>query len=288
MIDLVSILRYAAPIGFSAVGETAGQRSGVINIGLEGTMLGSAFVAMRVSLSTGNPWLGMLAGVVAGLIVTLVSAAITIRIHQDQVVVGTVFNLLSFGVCGMLFEKSNGATGQLLSLPPLPKLFWGLDAILILLILSAVGTGYALFKTDWGLKVRAAGEYPSSLEAAGFSVARTRFQACAIAGVMAGLGGAYYAIGVAGSFAPDMISGRGFMAIAMVTFARWKPVWGLFAACLLGYFETLQIQLQMSQQGIPKSLLIAIPYVATLLVLVLSGKGAKAPDALGKPYRGMR
>ncbi len=288
MIDLVSILRYAAPIGFSAVGETAGQRAGIINIGLEGTMLASAFVAMRVSLSTGNPWLGMLAGVVAGLIVTLVSAAITIGIHQDQVVVGTVFNLLSFGVCGMLFEKSNGATGQLLSLPPLPKLFWGLDAILILLVLSAVGTGYALFKTDWGLKVRAAGEYPSSLEAAGFSVAGTRYQACAIAGVMAGLGGAYYAIGVAGSFAPDMISGRGFMAIAMVTFARWKPVWSLFAACLLGYFETLQIQLQMSQQGIPKSLLIAIPYVATLLVLVLSGKGAKAPDALGKPYRGMR
>ncbi|MEI7577821.1 MAG: ABC transporter permease [Armatimonadota bacterium] len=288
MIDPISILRYAAPIGFSAVGETAGQRAGIINIGLEGTMLASAFVAMRVSLSTGNPWLGILAGMFAGLFVTLISAVLTISMRQDQVVIGTVFNLLFFGICGMLFEKSNGATGQLLSLPALPKLIWGIDAVLIILILAAGATGYALFKTDWGLKARAAGEYPSSLEAAGFSVARTRYEACAIAGVMAGLGGAYYAIGVAGSFAPDMISGRGFMAIAMVTFARWKPVWGLLAACLLGYFETLQIQLQMNQQGIPKSLLIAIPYAATLLVLVFSGKGAKAPEALGEPYRGMR
>lgn len=288
MIDPVSILRYAAPIGFAAIGETAGQRAGIMNIGLEGTMLSSAFVAMRVSLSTGNPWLGMLAGVVAGLLVTLISASIAIQTHQDQVVIGTVFNLLAFGVCGMLFEKSNGATGQLLSLPSLPKLAWGIDVALIMLILAAVATGYALFRTDWGLKVRAAGEYPSSLEAAGFSVARTRYQACAVAGVMAGLGGAYYAIGVAGSFAPDMISGRGFMAIAMVTFARWKPIWSLLAACLLGYFESLQIQLQMSQQAIPKSLLIALPYVATLLVLVFSGKGAKAPQSLGEPYRGMR
>lgn len=288
MIDPISILRYAAPIGFSAVGETAGQRAGIINIGLEGTMLGSAFVAMRVSLATGNPWLGLLVGAAMGVILSLISALLTIWMNQDQVVVGTGLNLLAFGVCGMLFEKSNGATGQLLSLPPLPRVLGGLDWALILLIGLAIGIGYALFRTEWGLRVRAAGEYPASLEAAGYSVSRTRFEASLLGGLMAGLGGAYYAIGVAGSFAPDMISGRGFMAIAMVTFARWKPFWALASACLLGYFETLQIQLQMSQQGIPKSLLIALPYAATLLVLVFSGKGANAPEALGEPYEGMR
>ncbi len=288
MIDLVSILRYAAPIGFSAVGETAGQRAGIINIGLEGAMLASAFAAMRVSLSTGSPWLGLVAGAAAGVVLALISGLLTIHLAQDQVVVGTGLNLLSFGLCGMFFERSSGATGQLLSLPALPKAFWGLDWALVALVLAACLTGFALFRTDWGLRVRASGEYPASLEAAGYSVSRTRFEASGLAGLLAGLGGAYYAIGVAGSFAPDMISGRGFMAIAMVTFARWKPIWGLVAACLVGYFESLQYQLQMTHQEIPKSLLIALPYAATLLVLVFSGKGAKAPAALGEPYKGMR
>ena len=288
MIDLISILRYAAPIGFATVGETAGQRAGVINIGLEGTMLTSAFIAMKVSIGSGNPWLGLFCGALAGLVVSIASGVLTIRMRQDQVVVGTALNLLTFGLCGMLFEKSNGATGELLSLPPLPRMAGGFDWALVLLIVMAILTGLALFRTDWGLRVRAAGEYPASLEAAGYSVMRTRLESTLLSGLMAGMGGAYYAIGVAGSFAPDMISGRGFMAIAMVTFARWKPFWGLAAACLVGYFESLQYQLQMTHQEIPKSLLIALPYAATLLVLVFSGKGANAPAALGEPNKGMR
>ncbi|OWU66284.1 MAG: hypothetical protein CBB60_000305 [Armatimonadetes bacterium Cent15-Ar3] len=288
MIDAVLILRYAAPIAFAAVGETASQRAGMINIGLEGTMLTSAFVATKVSLATGSPWVGIIVGAVAGLILALLTGVLTIRMQQDQVVVGTAVNLLCFGLCGMLFERWNGATGQLLSLPPLPKFAGGLDVVLLLLVVSAVAISFALFRTEWGLRARAAGEYPASLEAAGYSVIRTQFQALLISGLMAGLGGAYYAIGVAGSFAPDMISGRGFMAIAIVTFARWKPIWGLLSACLVGYFESLQYQLQMTHQDIPKSLLIALPYAATLLILVFSGRSSNAPAALGQPYRGMR
>ena len=288
MIEFVSILRYAAPIGFSAVGETVGERAGIINIGLEGTMLLSAYVATELSLSTKNPWIGLIAGAIVGVATSVASGLLTINMRQDQVVVGTALNLLSFGLCGTLFERSRGATGQLLSLPALPKLVGGIDLALVVLVLLASFLTVVLFKSSWGLRVRAAGEYPASLEAAGYSVNRTRFEAVSVGGLLAGLGGAYYAIGVAGSFAPDMISGRGFMAIAIVTFARWKPIWGLVAACLVGYFESLRYQLQMTHQDVPKSLLIALPYVATLLILIFSGRGTNAPAALGEPYKGMR
>jgi simple sugar transport system permease protein len=288
VIDLVSILRYAAPIGFTTVGEAVGQKAGVINIGLEGTMLASAYAAMEFSLSSRSPWVGLVAGALVGFAVSMVSGLMTVKMRQDQVVVGTAVNLLSFGICGTLFEKSRGATGQLLSLPSLPKLYGGLDVALIILLALSVALSVLLAKSSWGLRVRAAGEYPASLEAAGYSVDRTRIMAVGIGGVLAGFGGAYYAIGVAGSFAPDMISGRGFMAIALVTFARWKPAWGLVGACLVGYFEGLQYQLQMTNQDVPKSLLIALPYVATLLILIFSGKGGNAPESLGEPYKGMR
>lgn len=288
---IFDILRYAAPVGFASAGEAVSQRSGVINIGLEGTMLASALAATRVSTVTGNPWLGLLAAVVVGIVLYLAVSVVVLELGRDQVVVGTAVNLVSLGICGTLYEKSVQGSTQLSSLPALPALptpIGKLDLMLIVLVALGIVASIALFKTKFGLRTRAAGEEPAALEAAGYNVTKHRRTAMIIGGLLAGLAGGYYAIGVAGSFAVEMIAGRGFVAIALVTFARWKPAWTIAAAALVGGLELLQYRIQIDQQNIPKSLLIALPYVVTLAILVVSGKSAQGPAALGKHYRGMR
>lgn len=282
MISLIQILRYSAPIAFGGIGESISQKAGIINIGLEGTMLAGAYGATTVSLTTKNPWLGLLTGAMLGILVGCITGLFTIKLSQDQIVVGTAINLLSLGICGTLFERRS-ATGTLLNLPAIPKFWGGLDLVLVFLIVSAAAFGYLLYGSNWGLKLRAAGEYPPALEAAGFSPARYRFFAVILGGFFGGVGGAYIALGIAQSFATDMIAGRGFVAIALVTFARWKPQWMIVVAFLIGAFETLQYEIQLSKIAIPKSLLMMLPYLATLLILIVVGKGAKSPQSLGKP-----
>ena len=282
MISLLQILRYSAPVAFGGVGEAVAQKSGVINIGLEGTMLSGAYAATSVALATGNPWIGLLAGGITGLIVGILLSLFTVTLRQDQIVIGTAINLLAMGICGTLFERQ-GATGKLLNLPGIPKFAGGVDAMLILLVLLGMGTGFILYRTSLGLKIRAAGEYPPALEAAGFSAASMRYLALTYSGLLGGLGGAYLSLGIAQSFATDMVAGRGFVAIAMVTFARWKPIGIILSALLVGIFETLQYELQLTGIAVPKALLLMLPYVATLAILIIVGKGAKPPQSLGKP-----
>jgi simple sugar transport system permease protein len=280
MISLLQVLKYSAPVAFGAIGESVVQRAGIINVGLEGLMLSSAFSATLVAAKTGNPWLGILAGVGIGVLVAIAFGILTIRFALDQIVVGTALNLLALGVCGTLFEKQ-GATGKLLNLPPVPTLYGKFDVILLLLLVIAIAIGMVVYKSNYGLKLRATGEYPAAVEAAGFSPVKLRFQALIVGGLMGGLGGAYLALGVAQSFATEMVAGRGFIAIALVTFARWRPFGIFLSAMLLGVFEVLQFELQMSGSQIPRSLLLASPYIATLLILVVVGKGTKAPQSLG-------
>jgi ABC-type uncharacterized transport system permease subunit len=284
MISVIQILRYAIPTAFGAIGESIVQRAGIINVGLEGLMLGSAFSATIVSSSTGNPWLGILAGMVSGILTALFLGILVIKFSLDQIVVGTAINLLSLGVCGTLFEKQ-GATGKLMNLPPIPKFFGSLDVIVIFLILSAIVVGITLYRTNYGLKLRAAGEYPEAVVAVGFSPAKLRYQALIAGGFFGGIGGAYLALGISQSFTTEMVSGRGFIAIALVTFARWRPIGILLSAMMLGLFEVLQFELQLSGSQIPRSLLLALPYIATLVILVFVGKGTRAPQSLGMPLK---
>ncbi len=284
MISILQILKYSAPIAFGAVGESAVQRAGIINVGLEGLMLGSAFSATVVASSTGNPWLGILAGLASGIFTALFLGLLTIKFALDQIVVGTAINLLALGVCGTLFEKQ-GSTGKLVSLPTIPKLIGSVDLILVILVVSTIAIGYLLYRTPFGLKLRATGEFPEAVIAAGFRPSRLRYQALLIGGAMGGIGGAYLSLGIAQSFATEMVAGRGFIAIALVTFARWRPFGIFLSACMLGLFEVLQFELQMSGSQIPRSLLLALPYVATLLILVFVGKGTRPPQSLGVPLQ---
>jgi ABC-type uncharacterized transport system permease subunit len=280
----ISMLVFAAPVALAAIGETISQRSGVLNIGLEGSMLCGAFFAMLATQITGSPWIGLAAGTSAGLVLALLQGWFTVVFAADQVVVGTAANLLALGVTGTWFRQRFGQSGQLISVPRIPGAH-GLDAVLLFMVISVPILWLVLQKTAWGLALKAAGEYPKAVERAGFSVSRLRMQGLALSGLFGGLGGAYLAIGIAGSFAENMTSGRGFVAIAMVTFGRWNPWLVVAAALIVGYAESLQFTLQARGIAVPHELLLAMPYLIALAVLVIAGKGTLAPRSLGVAYR---
>ena len=284
MESLAAVAMFATPTALAAIGETVGQRSGVLNIGLEGTMLLSAFAAAMVALWSGNPWLGLLSGGLAGLVLAALVGLLCVARDADQVVVGTGLNLLALGLTGAWFRSLFGQSGKLFTVPTLPKVgFW--DPVSVATPLLALAVLWLLQRTYWGLTLRAAGENPVAVEAAGRSVPRYRWLGLMVSGGLAGLGGAHLSLVVSGTFAENMTSGRGFVALAMVTFGRWSPV-GAYAACLLiGYLESLQFSLQAAGKGVPQELLLALPYAVSLLALAFVGRGVRSPAALAAPYR---
>lgn len=285
IVFLIGIVHYAAPVGFAAVGEAIGQRSGLINIGLEGLMLVAAFFAMLATSVTGSPWLGLCAGVLAALLLGLLQCFFTLRLAADQIVVGTAINLFALGLTDTLFRSQYGQTGSLISVAKIPTLWLGLDVLLVALVVTALYLTWWLARTKRGLVLRAAGEYPEAVESAGISALKVRLMAAVLASVFAGLGGSYLCVGLTGSFAPGMTAGRGFVAIAMVTFGRWRPAWAVAAALLVGYSESVQYTLQVRNVSVPGELLQAMPYLVALAVLVLVGRGTAMPAMLAVPYR---
>lgn len=283
--DFATLLVFATPVALAALGEAVGQRAGVLNIGLEGTMLLGAYVAMAVSFHTGSPWLGIAAGAAVGLATAGVLAVWCVWLGADQVVAGTGIVLLALGVTGTLYRAEFGQSGTLLSVAKLPV--WnGVDAIAVGTVVVAIFLTWAISRTSWGLALRAAGERPEAVDAAGLSARKVRTVALAIGGLLGGVAGAYLCVGVTGSFAENMVAGRGFVAIAMVTFGRWNPLGVLAAALGIGYLDSLQYVFQAKGGGVPHQLLLALPYVAALVVLVAAGRGRAAPAALGEAYGG--
>lgn len=285
MIEAVAgLLRFSAPVAFAALGESVTQKSGVINIGIEGMMLSAAFFSVIATEVTGNPWLGLLAGVFAAVVLCLIQSLFVLKWAADQVVVGTAINLLSLGLTSSLYRMRYGASGSLISVAGFPR-FGPWDLVILALPFVAVGIWYVFTRTRWGLACRACGEYPDSVHASGFSVLRVRLQASLIGAALAGVGGSFLALGISPSFAENMTSGRGFIALAMVTFGRWNPLLVLGASLLIGFFEQLQFRLQAQQVAVPYEFLTALPYVAALVVLVVVGRGTSVPHALARPYR---
>lgn len=280
----LAVLMFATPISLAAIGETVGQRSGVLNIGLEGTMLSGAFCASMVALWTGNAWLGLAAGVAAGAALSILTAWLCVSNSADQVVVGTGVNLLAMGLTGAWFRSLFGQSGKLFTVPGLPKI-GGLDPVAWVAPILALAAYLLLHRTHFGLALRASGESPRAVEASGQSVYRLRWIGLLVSGSFGAAGGAHLALVVSSTFAENMTSGRGFVALAMVTFGRWNPL-GAFASCLLiGYLESLQFGLQASGRGLPQELLLALPYAVSLVALGFLGRGGRAPAALAIPYR---
>jgi simple sugar transport system permease protein len=283
---LFSTIRTATPLLLAALGGLYSERAGVINIALEGLMLAGAFTAAAVTHYTGSAWVGLLAGIGAGVLVAFIHAVACIRFNADQVVSGTAINILMTGmpalVGGALF-LSSGSTPQI---PKEDLLPW--TPVTLALLLVGL-TWYVLYRTPFGLRLRAVGENPEAADAAGVNVHGVRYSAVLISGALAAIGGAYLSIGQSSLFTRNMTSGRGFIALAALIFGKWRPVQTMLACLLFGFTEAVTIQMQgvfklPSGEDIPVQFIQIVPYVLTIVVLAGFIGSSRAPRALGMPY----
>lgn len=282
---LQQTLTMATPLLIAALGENVVQRAGVINVGLEGMMLSGAFAATLMTLWSGNPYLGVVAGTAVGVVSALVFAGVAIRLAANQVVVGIVINLLAQGVTGTLYQRLFGRRDVGISTASLPHVVGDQNVLFLFAIVAVAGTWYWLSRTRGGLELRACGEHPVAAEAAGVNVFNVRIGAALFGGAMAGAAGAFLSVGSSNTFVPEMTAGRGFIALAIVTSGRWSPVGCLAAALVFGFADALQYRGQSLGIHLPKDLLLALPYAATLAILAVGYSGRGGPASLGKPYR---
>ena len=283
---IFSTIRLATPLLLAAIGGLYSERSGVINIALEGLMLAGAFTAAAVTHYAGNPWVGLLAAIMAGVLVAWIHALACIRFKADQVVTGTAINILFLGVpaflSGALF-LSSGSTPQIPKGDLLP-----VAPIIIAFALVPI-TWYVLYRTPFGLRLRAVGENPEAADAAGVSVRRMRYSGVLLSGALAAIGGAYLSIGQSSLFTRNMTAGRGFIALAALIFGKWRPVQTMLACLLFGFADALTTQMQgvvklPSGEDVPVQFIQMIPYVLTIVVLAGFIGQSRAPRSLGIPY----
>ncbi|HEX9000390.1 MAG TPA: ABC transporter permease [Blastocatellia bacterium] len=296
---IASTIRLSTPLILAALGGLYSERAGVINIALEGMMLAGAFTAAAVTVFSHSSLVGVLAAVLAGILVAALHAVATINYRADQVVSGTAINILFLGVpallSGALFE-STGATRQLSKDEVLPDLMifspesspmlasvFNQKPIVYLAFLVVGVSVYVLYRTPFGLRLRAVGENPEAADTAGVSVIRMRWAGVLISGALAALGGAYLSIGQSSQFTRNMTAGRGFIALAALIFGKWHPVGALMACLLFGLAEAVSIRMQ-GTVNIPNQFILMIPYVLTIVMLAGLIRRADPPKALGVAY----
>ena len=284
-------IRSATPLIFAALGGMFSERSGVINIALEGLMLAGAFTAAVVTYETGNPFFGFFCGLLAGAVLAFFYALSVIKFEADQVVAGFGINILMLGLPALLsgaIYDSTGSTEQIAKDNLLPS-FFDINIASVLAFLLVPICWYVLYKTPFGLRLRATGENPAAADAAGVSVTKMRYTGVILSGILAAAGGAYLSIGQSSFFTRGMTAGRGFIALAALILAKWKPVPVLFACLFFGFTEALTIPLSSyklaSGETIPVQFVQIIPYVLTIIVLAGFIGLSRAPKALGVPYR---
>jgi ABC-type uncharacterized transport system permease subunit len=282
----MSTLRLATPLVLAALGGLFSERAGIVNIALEGIMLAGAFTAAALTYAAGSPWVGLLGGIGAGLLIATIHALACIRYRADQVVSGTAINILMSGVPGFLSGAlflSSGSTPQLRKEQLIPYTPMVMAGLLVPL------TWYVLYRTPFGLRLRSVGENPEAADAAGVGVASIRYAGVLLSGVLAGIAGAYLSIGQSSLFTRNMTSGRGFIALAALIFGKWRPVQTMLACLLFGLTEAVSIQMQgvvklPSGEDIPVQFIQMVPYILTIVVLAGFIGQSRPPRALGIPY----
>ena len=293
---VASMLRFATPLAFAAMGGIFSERSGVVNIGLEGMMLMGAFFGIWGAIWSGTWVVGLLMAMLFGGLLALVHAVFSITLRADQIVSGFAVNFLALGLTGFLYNSiyPDGITADVSRVPNvhlafldgvafLGPVFGNLNLLVWIMFGTVILSSIVLFRTTIGLRIRSCGEHPRAADTVGISVFRIRYGAVVLSGVLAALGGAFLSIGFTGDFAENMTSGRGFIALAAVIFGKWRPGWA-FAACLLfGFGFALAIPLQR-EADVSENLISILPYVLTLVALVgLIGRSIP-PAAVGRPY----
>ncbi|MFN8720729.1 MAG: ABC transporter permease [Rhodospirillales bacterium] len=294
---LTSGVRFAVPLALAALGETVSQRAGVLNVGIEGVMLIGALAAVLCAVWTGSPWLGLLGAIVAGVLFASIHALFAVILKADQIVSGIALFLLGIGLSGFVFRLTLGSGGRPpgqvpgfrpLDLGPLgeipfagPVLFQH-NALVYLTVVAVAAVAFLLARTGWGLSLRAAGENPEAVRAAGLDATRLRVVAVLVGGGFAGAGGAFLSIAQLNGFVENMVAGRGFIAIACVVFGRWNPVGAVLVALAFGMTEAAQIRLQILYPALPHQFFVMLPYVAAIVALVLMRARSGQPAALGR------
>jgi general nucleoside transport system permease protein len=298
MAMLNSTLLRSVPITLGAMSGVLCERSGVINIGIEGMFLGGAFTATIVASATGSLTVGMGAAIVVGAFLAWILAVLAIRYRVDQIVAGTVINFFAMGMTAYLSARvlqryahlNSPGRFQVFEIPLLselpimgPVLFRNNIFVFLMFALIFV-LHIALFKTRWGLRVRSVGEHPLAADTVGIKVLFERYRNVVLGGMAAGLGGAFFTLGSVGRFDEGMTGGRGFIALAAMIFGRWSPIGAFGAALVFGFADSLQTRLAILQVGIPSEFLLMAPYLATILVVAGFMGRARPPAADGKPY----
>jgi simple sugar transport system permease protein len=280
---LTQMLRISVPYLFAASGGVIAERAGIISLSLEGYMLSGAFGATLGAHYSGSPWIGLLAGMFGGLVFGLIHAVATIRYRADQVVTGIAINLLAIGVTRFFLKLAFASSSNSPRIPGFggSAAAHGFDNPLLWMgLLVAPALAFIVYRTPFGLRVRAVGEHPDAANSLGISVAFIRYSAVAVSGILAGLGGVFHALDQH-QFTDQMTAGRGFIAVAAVIFGRWDPVRAALACLLFAAAETFQIQLQ-GNQFIPSQFVEMIPYALTIIALAGVVGRAVPPAALGK------
>lgn len=295
---LSASIRLTVPILFAALGGMYSELSGVNNIGLEGIMLVGAFTGVVGSYYTESYWMGALIAVICGVIIAAIFAFSTVKIKINQIVSGVALNLLAVGLTSFFFRAIFGITTvpitvnafvpyeiPLLSrIPIIGDVFFKQTVLVYLAFVLVPISAFILYKTSWGLNIRTVGEHPMAADTVGIPVDKVRTICVLLSGALGGLGGCFLSLGQFNMFVDNMVSGRGFIAVAAVIFGKWSPKGILLASLLFGFADALQIRIQMTGLNIPYQFLLMFPYLLTIIAVTgIVGK-TSAPRALGRPY----
>jgi ABC-type uncharacterized transport system permease subunit len=296
---LVSSLVRATPVALAALSGIYSERSGVVNIGIEGMMLGGAFVSVVVASVSKSMFAGIVGGILAGVLLALLHGVLSIRFRVDQIVSGTGIIILALGLTSYLQRAVLNANqhlnqpGPAIAAVPVPglwkipllgPLFFRQSPIIYAMIVLLVVTHILMCYTRWGLRIRSVGEHPRAADTLGINVFRTRYISVLISGAMAGLAGAYMSIGLAGRFNEGMTAGKGFLGLAAMIFGNWNPAGAFLGSLIFGFFDSWQEKLAILQVGVPGEWLAMVPYVVTMIVLAGVIGRARMPAADGQPY----
>jgi len=292
---LASGIRLATPYLYAAIGETFGQRSGVLNLGVEGQMLLGAFAGFYVALRTGNLWLAVLVAMIVGALMGLAMAFVTVNLHATQGISGIGFYLFGLGLSDLLFQKLMGTVETvkgfpkihipfLSDIPILGEIFFSQNILVYGAFALVPVAWFVLNKTTLGLKIRSVGENPEAADSLGVSVAGIRYFTIVLGGTLSGLAGASLSVALLNVFQQNMTSGLGFIAVALVYFGGWRP-WGVLGGALLfSMINSLQLWIQVLGIPIPSDIAVMLPYILTILVLVATVSRVRGPSALTRPF----
>jgi simple sugar transport system permease protein len=292
-------LALAVPLIFGSLAGVLSERVGVVNIAIEGQLLACAFVSALIASLSDNMFAGLIGAVIAGALVAWVLAVFAIKYVVDQIIVGVVLNVLVVGLTNFVFSTLMVSNLPFYNQPPrfdkilipllgqipvLGPVLFNQTLIVYLMYIAVAVVYFALFKTRWGLRVRAVGEYPKAADTVGINVFRTRYVSVIIGGALAGLGGSFFTLGQVGAFGKEMTNGAGYIALAALIFGRWNPIYAAFAALLFGFAENLQYGLAIIGSSVPSEFLLMLPYALTVVAVAgLVGK-VTGPAASGKAY----